>query len=164
MSGRPTTPTADLLRKLGAAGLTIEQIASLMEVAEQELFRRRLARASENSSTGSLDELGRIARKAVDNLSARIGDEKRARRVFLDAWPRRERRVFAALLVRPRGRPSRNTGIVARKNWGLVTLYKWKQTQDPTLSPWKFARWLYEYMHDGASVDANYKKLRTLLK
>jgi hypothetical protein len=160
------TPTAELLRELGALGLTVEQIVPLVEVAERELNRRRLARASEDSGTGSLDELERIIRQMHDNLSARIGDEKRARRIFLDAWPPRERRIFAAMLMRDRGRPPGDGGRVASKNEMLLWLYKMKQAEGQKMGqkigPYIFARWLYEELDWGASVEANYRKLKSL--
>jgi integrase len=65
------TPTADVLRELGALGLTVEQIVPLVEVVEWD-YRRRLARASEKS----LDELERVIRNAHALISAGIGDEK----------------------------------------------------------------------------------------
>ena len=159
------TPNADLVRSLGKLGLTVEQIVPLMEVAERELFRRRLARASENAAAGSLDELEKTIRNMHDNLSAYFGDRKKACRIFLDAWPPRARRVFAALLVgRKRGRQPGDAGRVARKNERLLRLYKMKQAEDLPMGPWIFARWFHEEMGEGASVRANYEKLRLLLK
>jgi hypothetical protein len=158
------TPNADFVRRLGELGLTVEQIVPLMEVVERELLRRRLARASKNTATGSFDELERILRKPHAHLSARIGDERKARRIILDGLPLRERRIFAAMLAQKRGRPSGDAGLVARKNEAWLNLYKLKTVLDPMMGPWKFARWLHEEKAHGASVEANYKKLKSLLQ
>jgi hypothetical protein len=116
----------------------------------------------EDRGPPTLEEWERIVRQMHDNLSAYFGDRKKARRIFLDAWPPRERRVFAALLVRrTRGRPPGDAGRVARKNAGLLALYKLKRD---AMGPWMFARWLYEELGHGASLRANYEKLRLLLK
>jgi hypothetical protein len=111
----------------------------------------------------SLDELERALRKIHNRLSALIGDEK-ARRILLADLPARERRVFEALLTRPRGRPPGDAGPVAQRNAAWLAVYKWKKDHDPTMGPWKFAQWLHNEAHQGASVRANYEKLRTLLR
>ena len=157
------TPTAELLRELRALGLTVEQIIPLVEVAERELFRRRLARASENSGTGSFDELERFIRQMHDNLSAHIGDTKKARRLILDALPARHRRVWAALLAR-RGRPPGDGGRVARQKEVWLWFYKIKQAEDPPMDLSKFAKWLHEEMGQGASVESTRKKLKGFLR
>jgi hypothetical protein len=124
----------------------------------------------EDSGPPTLEEWERIVRQMHDNLSAHIGDEKRARRILLDAFEPRERRIFAALLVgkRKRGRRPGDGGRVASKNERLLWLYKMKQADGRKTGrktgPYIFARWLFEELGQGASADANYRKLNSLLR
>jgi hypothetical protein len=53
---------------------------------------------------------------------------------------------------------------VARKNEAWLAVYKWKHAEDPPMGPWEYAKWLHEEIGQGASVEANYKKLKSLLR
>jgi hypothetical protein len=120
----------------------------------------------EDSGPLSFEDWERIVRQMQDNLSAYVGDRKKARRILLDGLPERTRRVWAALLVgkRKRGRPPGDGGRVARQKEVWLWFYKMKQAEDPPMGPWEFAGWLYEKMDQGTSVEANYKKLKSFLR
>jgi len=63
----------------------------------------------EDSGSVGFNELARILRNMLANLSAHFGgDENRARLLLLDGIPRHRRRIFEDLLAQPRGRPRGN--------------------------------------------------------
>ena len=117
----------------------------------------------EDSGPPTLEEWERIVRQMDDNLSAYIGDTKKARRLLLDALPAQHRRVWAAMLAK-RGRPPGDAGRVARQKEAWLDLYNRQKAKDPKMGPSKFAKWLHEEMGQGASVESTYKKLKSFLR
>ena len=97
----------------------------------------------EDSGSVGFNELERILRNMLANLSAHFGgDENRARLVLLNGIPRHRRRIFEALLARPRGRPrgdtSRASNNAALRTCRAQDLLRYEQTHQrqgrPTLS------------------------------
>jgi len=122
----------------------------------------------EDSGSVGFNELERILRNMLANLSAHFGgDENRARLVLLDGIPRHRRRIFEALLARPRGRPRGDTSRASNKE-GLVLLavYNFKKSEDPTIGPWEFARWWHDEMGQcrSVTVDTVYRRLTAVLR
>ena len=103
------------------------------------------------------DADGTRAAELFFEISERRGIRE-AERIFTDTVERARK-----LVPRSRGRHKGDDGGTARRNAALLDVYHWKREQDPTFGPYKFARWVHEKHGYGASVHANYEKLRKLL-
>jgi hypothetical protein len=122
----------------------------------------------EDSGSVGFNELERILRNMLTNLSAHFGgDENRARLILLDGLPRHRRRIFEALLTQPRGRPRGDAGRASNKeDLVLLAVYNFKKAEDPTIGPWEFARWWHDEMGQcrSVTVDTVYRRLTTVLR
>jgi hypothetical protein len=86
----------------------------------------------------SLDELAQVLSKMLENLASSLGDEGRARRIFLESMPVGKRRAFTALLPRPtkrKGAPKRIEDAM------LLTIWECWQRSNPIGTKEDFGKW-----------------------
>jgi hypothetical protein len=113
----------------------------------------------------ALPQLERALRVMVDRLIHTGSNPEKARQVIISAAPDGYRDVWAALLKRPRGRTKGDDGgKKAMREVQIKSLYRMKLMQDPNTGPKQFAKWLYEDLRFGSSIEANYKKVIELQK
>jgi hypothetical protein len=100
------------------------------------------------AATATIDDLEHALNVMLKGLANYLGDEKRARRILLDAAPTPKLRgVFDVLLKRPRrGRPNENTagGLTSRKYTAWRDVYAWWAAKNPGKSDREFARYVLE--------------------